>query len=86
MVVLETQHYSYMEVHNMKIKEKIVNVKTGEETTFEREMTPEEIAQMEEAEAMAAAEIAEAQAKEAARQAVLDKLGLTADEVAALGL
>lgn len=64
----------------------IYNVGTGE--IIEREMSKEEI----ERERQQVAEMAtlekkqalEQAAKDAARQAVLDKLGLTADEVAAL--
>ena len=49
-----------------------------------RDATPDEIAAIEQGQAVAAAK-AEAKAnKAAARQAVLDKLGLTADEAAAL--
>ena len=57
---------------------KIVNVETGEEIS--RDATAEEIAQIELDAANAAAQQAEAEAKEAARQAILDRLGLTADE------
>lgn len=64
------------------IKEKIVNVQTGEVTW--RDYTDEEMAQVAAAQAEAAARQAEAEAKEAARLAVLEKLGLTADEAAAL--
>jgi len=46
----------------------------------ERPYTAEEIAEAQAAEARFAAEVLEAQAKETERQAVLDKLGLTADE------
>ena len=57
---------------------KIVNVETGEEIV--RDATAEEIAQME-LDAANAAEIkAEAEAKETAKAAILDRLGLTADE------
>lgn len=66
----------------MVLKEKIVNIETGEETW--RDYTPEEMAAVETAKAIAEAYLAEAQAKEAARKAVLEKLGLTADEAAAL--
>jgi hypothetical protein len=62
----------------------IHNVQTNE--IIEREMNAEELAQLEIDKAKAAAEAAAAKAKAAARKAVLDKLGLTADEVAALGL
>jgi hypothetical protein len=59
-------------------KEKIVNVATGEETW--RDFTDAEIAEVEAAQAQSAERQAQAEAKEAARQAVLTKLGLTADE------
>jgi hypothetical protein len=62
----------------------IHNVETGE--VVERDMSAEELAQWEIDQAVAAETAAAEAAKEAARQAVLDKLGLTADEVAALGL
>jgi hypothetical protein len=53
-----------------------VNVETGEVTL--RDLTAEEIEQRkQEHEAL----IAQETAKEAARQALLDKLGITADEV-----
>lgn len=68
----------------MKIIEKIVNVTTGEETIVEREETAEETKTRKDIEKQNA-EIATDQAtKAAARQAVLDKLGLTAEEIAAL--
>lgn len=64
----------------MKIK--FHDIATGESET--RDMTADEIAEHEvyaaEAEAIEQAQIA----KQAARQAVLDKLGLTADEASAL--
>lgn len=63
-------------------KEKIVNLETGEEIW--RDYTPDEIAAVEAAKAEAEALATEQAAKEAARQAVLEKLGLTADEAAAL--
>ena len=60
----------------------IVNVETGEEIV--RELNAEEIAQQEidEANYLAAKAIldAEAEAKAAQRQVILDRLGLTADE------
>ena len=49
-----------------------------------RDATPAEVAQIEAREAEAQAQAEAAEAKAAARQAVLDKLGLTADEAAAL--
>ena len=57
---------------------KIVDVSTGEEIV--RDANAEEIAQMEIDAANAATAKAEAEAKEAQRQAILDRLGLTADE------
>ena len=57
---------------------KIVNCETGEEIV--RDATAQEIAQMELDAANALARKAEAEAKEAQRQAILDRLGLTADE------
>jgi hypothetical protein len=64
----------------MKTIEKIFNIQTGEETILERNMTAQEIAEYEAAIAQAeAAAIAQAEATKA-RQALLDKLGITADE------
>ena len=57
---------------------KDVNCETGEEII--RNATAEEIAQIELDVANAQAQKAEAEAKAAQRQAILDKLGLTADE------
>lgn len=57
---------------------KIVDVTTGEEIV--RDATAEEIAQMELDAANDAARQAETEAKAAQRQAILDRLGLTADE------
>ena len=68
----------------MIIIEKEFNALTGEETITERQETPaeakERIALAKEIEA----EQAEAQAKAAARQVILDRLGLTVDEAAIL--
>ena len=63
----------------MTYTEKIINIATGKETT--RPYTDEEIAAVEAEQANREAEQA---VKDARRQAVLDKLGLSADEVAAL--
>lgn len=65
-----------------KYTEKIVDVVTGKETV--RQYTAEEIAAIEAELAKNAAEKIEQEAKETARQAVLAKLGLTAEEAAAL--
>ena len=51
---------------------------------LERNATPEEAAQIEAAQAEGQAQAEAAEAKTLARQAVLNKLGLTADEAAAL--
>jgi hypothetical protein len=58
---------------------KIVNCETGEEIV--RDFTAEEIAQMELDKAEGAARKAEAEAKASERQAILDRIGLTADEL-----
>jgi hypothetical protein len=68
-------------------KEKIVNVATGEETW--RDYTDAEIAEVEKFQAeIAQKQIlrAEAEAKKAAAEAKLAALGLTADDLRALGL
>jgi hypothetical protein len=68
----------------MKIIEKEFNCITGEETITERDETAaEEKERLDRAKELAAFE-AQMQAKTIARQAVLDKLGLSADEVEAL--
>ena len=64
---------------------KIVNVETGEET--ERPMTAAEYKKYQVDQELAAAQQAEAEAKEAARQSALEKLaalGLTEAEIQAL--
>ena len=68
----------------MKIIEKEFNVTTGEEIITERDETAAETkARLDHAKEVAAKQ-AEADANAAAKQAVLDKLGLSAEEVAAL--
>lgn len=68
----------------MKIIEKNFDIITGEETITERDETPQEEADRLERKAKVEAAQAEAIAKAAARQAVLDRLGLSADEAALL--
>lgn len=68
----------------MKIIEKEFNVVTGEETITERDETAAEKKLREESEAQGLAKLAAAEAKATARQAILDRLGLTADEAAIL--
>jgi hypothetical protein len=64
----------------MKILEKEFNIQTGEETITERDETTAEKKAREQAEADYAVRQAEAEAKAAQRQVILDRLGLTADE------
>ena len=70
----------------MTLREKIVNTQTGEEIF--RDFTDDEIKKYEDEKQTLAKKMAELEAKQAAkdaaRQTVLDKLGLSADEVAAL--
>jgi hypothetical protein len=61
---------------------KIHNSETGE--VIERDMTPDELIEWEADQALVASQEAEIKARAEARKAVLNKLGLTADEVAAL--
>lgn len=68
----------------MKIIERTFNAITGETKDVERDETPAEIKSREDAIAAAQLRAAEAAEKEAARQAVLNKLGLTAEDAAAL--
>ena len=68
----------------MKIIEKEFNVLTGEETITERDETPVEKKTREARQKQIAALETEAEAKAAARQAIADRLGLTADELAVL--
>lgn len=65
-----------------KYKEKIVNLQTGTETY--RDFTTEEILELETNQKKALEHIAKLKDKEATRLKVLEKLGLTADELKAL--
>ena len=64
----------------MKIKEH--NTETGE--IIERDMTVEELAQYKLDQDAAAARLAEAETKAAAKSALLERLGITAEEAALL--
>lgn len=64
----------------MKHIEKIYDILTGEETFVERDYTIEEIKAIEEVRKIAELERAEVEVKTAARQAILDRLGLTEEE------
>jgi hypothetical protein len=68
----------------MKITEKNYNIQTGEETVTERDETPAEKQERETQLAEGLALKAEAEARATARQEILDRLGLTADEAALL--
>ena len=68
----------------MKIVEKEVNALTGEETIIEREETTAEKKAREKRETENAKIQAEIEAKTAARQAIAERLGLTADELQVL--
>ena len=68
----------------MKIIEKEFNIETGEETITERDETAAEKKARETKQKELAAAQAEAEAKAAARQAIADRLGLTADELQVL--
>jgi predicted nucleic acid-binding Zn-ribbon protein len=68
----------------MKITEKEFNALTGEETITERNETAAEKKAREKLEADYAKAQTEAEAKATARQAIADRLGLTADELAVL--
>jgi hypothetical protein len=65
----------------MKIIEKEFNALTGEETITERDETAAEKKARETKEKEIAALKAEVETREAARQAIADRLGLTADEL-----
>ena len=68
----------------MKITEKDFNIQTGEETITERDETAAETkARLDAAKEVAAAQ-AEAEVKATARAALLERLGITADEAALL--
>ena len=68
----------------MKITEKEFNILTGEETITERDETVAEKKAREKLEADFAKVETEAEAKAVARQAIADRLGLTADDLAVL--
>jgi hypothetical protein len=68
----------------MKKIEKEFNAITGEETITERDETAAEKKERLDLEKEIAAAQAQAEAKAAARQAIADRLGLTADELQVL--
>jgi len=72
-------YMGYLKMTKSKPQVKIVDAETGEEII--RDANADELAQMEIDAANAQARKAEAEAKEAAKQAILDRIGLTADEL-----
>lgn len=68
----------------MKIKEKILDLTTGEETIIERDETADEKKARESLQAEIKAAKVEAEIKATARQTIADRLGLTADELQVL--
>jgi hypothetical protein len=68
----------------MKIIEKTFDIVSGQETIVERDETKEETKDRLEAEKIKAQGIAKAEEKSIEKTAVLQKLGLTAEEVAVL--
>ena len=62
----------------------MVRIYTDSENFIDREMNAKELSQFEKDKAESDAKLAEINAKAEAKEAVLAKLGLTADEVAAL--
>lgn len=72
--------FMYMGYHKMtKQQVKEYNCETGQEII--RDATPEEIAQIELDIASAEAKKAETEAKAQAKQAILDRIGLTSEEL-----
>jgi acyl-CoA reductase-like NAD-dependent aldehyde dehydrogenase len=64
----------------MKTIERIFNASTGETTDIERDMTAEEIAEVERAQAQAAERAIKAAEAATQKQALLNKLGITEEE------
>jgi hypothetical protein len=67
-----------------KIIERTFDAQTGETTDIERDLTAAEIKYRKDLEKANATEQAEAEVKATARQAIADRLGLTADELKVL--
>jgi hypothetical protein len=68
----------------MKIIEKIFDIQTGEETFVERDENAAEIKSREALQKAAKARQVEAEKQATARQAIAERLGLTADELQVL--
>lgn len=68
----------------MEIIEKFVNALTGEENILKRDATADEIDAMKKAKAETLRLQKEAKSKEEAKAALLDRLGITAEEAALL--
>jgi len=82
--ILMQELFMYMEQHNMKITEKIIDITTGDETIIDRDETAAEKKERETIEAELSKAQVDAEAKASARQAIADRLGLTADELQVL--
>ena len=68
----------------MKIIERIVNLETGETTDVERTLSKTEVEEIEAKKAEIAAKAAELENKAIEKAALLEKLGITAEEAALL--
>lgn len=68
----------------MKSIEKIIDIQTGQETLVEHTLSADEVARIEAFELAEKEKADERAEKEAARQAVLTKLGLSSEEAQAL--
>jgi hypothetical protein len=68
----------------MSYIERIHDISTGE--IIERPFTPQEIDEAEKSAELSANRLAEIESKEIARKALFDKLGITSDEAALIGL
>ena len=68
----------------MKIIERVFNIETNETIDTERTATPKEVADFKTNELEIAEIAAKIQAKEAAKTALLNRLGITAEEAALL--
>jgi regulator of sirC expression with transglutaminase-like and TPR domain len=64
----------------MLIENKIIIIDGASQDVVEREMTQEELTELNSQQVNPEEQIADVQSKEASRQAILDRLGLTAEE------
>lgn len=82
MELIQQAQFNFMESNNMvKLTRPMVRIHDlATNEIIDREMNDDEFAQYQADQATEKVKQAEAEAKEAARQAILDRLGLTADE------